>query len=479
MTSAARLTLATGSLIGLGAAGAYYATQMALRGHTVADGIGLLVPALAAGLTALLVSAIWRQSRRATHTVCRQLDQMMRSGQIGLVMTQRTEDLGGVVRALNRFLTHAKGQLDQLRAANRELQIQSRIADAEKQQVEAVIFSISDAVLVTNRFDELMLANEAAEELLGFRLAGAARRTIDQVLGDPVLARLVRETHSHGARAGRRVVEHAVRVGGQERTHNVTLSCVIGPGEEVAGVVAVLHDVTREKEIAKMKTDFVSNVSHELRTPLASIKAYVEMLMDGEADDEATRREFLEIISGEADRLGRLIDNILNLSRIESGLVKVVKEPLNLSAVAKEVVEVARPQARGKSITLEERLAPVTHQIEADRDMICQAVMNLVSNAIKYTPDGGTVEVATFIDEAAGRAVCEVRDSGVGIPAEDLPHVFDKFYRVQANSRMAKGTGLGLSLVKHVIETVHGGSLGVQSRAGQGSTFRFELPLCG
>ena len=368
-------------------------------------------------------------------------------------------------------------EVDQLRGENRELQIQSQVAEAEKRHTEAIIFSISDAVIVTNRFDELILANNAAEKLLDFKLAHSLRKNIDHIIHDGTLVKLIRETRSGGRNLTRKVVEHTIDQRGQPRTFSVTLSCVMTARGEVSGVVTVLRDVTREKEVAQMKTDFVSSVSHELRTPLASIKAYVEMLVDGEATDERTRREFYDIIAGEADRLHRLIDNILNISRIESGVVRVVREPLCLTEVAREVLDVVAPQARAKRITLTERLEPIYHHVEADRDMIYQAVMNLVGNAIKYTPEGGRVTVSVSVDEPRGVAVCEVSDTGVGISSEDLPHVFDKFYRVRGHSRMAKGTGLGLTLVKHIIETVHDGKLSVTSEMGKGSTFRFELPV--
>jgi two-component system, OmpR family, phosphate regulon sensor histidine kinase PhoR len=242
-------------------------------------------------------------------------------------------------------------------------------------------------------------------------------------------------------------------------------------------VVCVLHDMTREKEIAQMKNDFVSHVSHELRTPLASIKAYVEMLVDGEAHDEKVRREFYEIIQSEANRLGRLIDNILSISRIESGLVKVNKQPQSLSVILKEALEVIAPQAKTKTITIEERVPPAFYQTSADKDMLYQAVLNLLSNSVKYTPEGGRLTVETHVDEANKRVIARIHDTGVGIPEKDLPFVFDKFYRVENNSRMAKGTGLGLSLVKHIIENVHGGKVFVKSEVGKGSTFGFELNL--
>jgi two-component system phosphate regulon sensor histidine kinase PhoR len=145
--------------------------------------------------------------------------------------------------------------------------------------------------------------------------------------------------------------------------------------------------------------------------------------------------------------------------------------------VVKRVLNVASPQANLKNIELEERLAPVFYQVEADEDMIYQAALNLVSNAIKYTPNGGKIVVEVSIDERRGVAVCAVGDNGAGIPAADLPHIFEKFYRVNANKKLAKGTGLGLTLVKHILESVHNGELSVTSEEGEGSTFSFELPV--
>ncbi len=477
MTTAKRLGVASIALISLGASAAYYATVMAVKGQWApVHNLNYLVLGLVAVLAALVLVLFWKSVHRTIATIATQLETMAKTGQIGLVMADCTDELAQVTRPLNEFLTNLRKQTDQLRSENRELQIQFRVAAAEKSHTEAIIFSISDAVIVTNRFDELILANEAAEKLLGFKLSGSLRKNIDRILSDGTLVRLIRETRAHGHNFTRKVVEHTIDQKNSPRVFSITLSCVVA-GEEVSGVVAVLHDVTREKEIARMKTDFVSNVSHELKTPLSSIKAYIEMLLDGEAQDEKTKREFYEIIASETDRLHRLIENILNISRIESGVVKVVREPISLTSVVKQVLDVAVIQAKGKNITLVDQLAPVYYQVEADRDMIYQAVLNLLSNAIKYTPEGGNVTVKVSVDERRKVAVCEVSDTGAGIPAEDLPHIFDKFYRVKANCKMAKGTGLGLTLVKHIIETVHEGKLSVTSEPGKGSTFCFEMPV--
>jgi two-component system phosphate regulon sensor histidine kinase PhoR len=461
-------------LVSLGASAAYYATTMAVRGYEVhTQTLGYLVLGLIAALTSLILVVFWRNVHRTVSSIASQLEQMAEKRQIGLMMIEGNDELAQITGPLNRFLSVVKDELGRLRSESRELQLQSRIADAEKKHTEAIVFSISDAVIVTNRFDELILANEAAEKLMGFSLKHSLRKNIDHVIHDGMLVRLIRETRS-GGRGGAQAAKRGDR---RHRLFSATLSCVMTPEGKVSGVVAVLHDVTREKEISQMKTDFVSNVSHELRTPLSSIKAYVEMLLDGEVTDEKNRREFYEIIAGEADRLNRLIENILNISRIESGVVRIVREPMSLTEVSKKALDVVVPQAKAKNITLIDHMVPVYHQVEADRDMIYQAVLNLISNAVKYTPVNGTVTIATSVDERRGVAVCEITDTGVGINSEDLPHIFDKFYRVQGHSKMAKGTGLGLTLVKHIIESVHDGKLSVTSEADGGSTFSFELPI--
>jgi two-component system, OmpR family, phosphate regulon sensor histidine kinase PhoR len=397
-----------------------------------------------------------------------------------------------VADALNELLDATETLVGRAKLQVKELEIQLKVATAERQHAEAIIYSISDGVLVTDPFDELVLANESAARTFDFELTTADRSPVDRVLNDPKMIALIKEMRQSNSRTGRRIVEHQVRTPLGERIYKITLSCVAdtasepvlrdgkplpGLGEHGAGVVAVLHDMTREKEVAEMKNDFVSNVSHELRTPLASIKAYVEMLIDGEADDDRTRREFYEVIQNESNRLSRLIDNILNISRIESGLVKISKQPQSMSVILKDAIDVINPQARGKSITIIEKLTPLFYQTIADKDMLYQAVLNLLSNAIKYTPENGTITVENTVDEAKKTVSTRISDTGVGIPPKDLPFVFDKFYRAEANNHMAKGTGLGLSLVKHIVETVHKGRMFVESNVGKGSCFGFELRL--
>jgi len=251
--------------------------------------------------------------------------------------------------------------------------------------------------------------------------------------------------------------------------------------KEICGVVAVLHDVTREKEISRMKDDFVSHVSHELKTPLASITAYSEMLLDGEADNEQTRKEFYSIIQNQAKRLNRMIEDILNTARIESGLIKIEKKPVSLTVLIEEQMSMIKSFAEEKNIAVSwghnGQKPIVFDQVYVDKDMISQVIVNLMSNAVKYTPSGGSVKIDNDVDEVAGLAKVSVTDTGVGISEDELKYVFEKFYRVRANNNQAKGSGLGLSLVKQIIEKIHNGRVFAQSKVGAGSTFGFELPL--
>jgi signal transduction histidine kinase len=246
---------------------------------------------------------------------------------------------------------------------------------------------------------------------------------------------------------------------------------------EIALKLARAEQQAADGELSRMKNEFTSMVSHELRTPLASIKAYVEMLIDGEAPDDSTQREFYEVIQNEANRLGRLIDNVLNISRIEAGLVRVRREALDLAAVVREAIDTIAPHAHQKRIALDVHLTAEAYETLADRDMLYQAIVNLLSNAIKYTPEGGAVSIDVAADEDRRKVLIRITDTGVGIPPKDLPFVFDKFYRAEANNRIAPGTGLGLSLVRHIVQTVHGGRVWAESKVGQGSTFTVELDL--
>jgi two-component system phosphate regulon sensor histidine kinase PhoR len=234
----------------------------------------------------------------------------------------------------------------------------------------------------------------------------------------------------------------------------------------------LLDDVTELRRLETVRRDFVANVSHELRTPLASIRAMAETLQDGAMEDEAVSGRFLRIIVTEVERLTRILEDLLVLSRAESQQPE--RNPLPLHTLIRNVIEQFQPQARKAGITLT-CSTPTPLMVMASPDLMEQVLVNLVDNAIKYTPSGGQVEVTAEAQEE--QVVVHVTDTGIGILSQDLPRIFERFYRVdKARSRQSGGTGLGLSIVKHIVE-MHGGKVTVQSEYGQGSVFSFSLPL--
>ncbi|MGE5296812.1 MAG: sensor histidine kinase [Solirubrobacterales bacterium] len=382
----------------------------------------------------------------------------------------------GIVEAVDGRLAYGNKEVQRLRNELKDQEIRSQLSERERQHTEAILYSLRDAVIVVDGSDRLLMANGPAAQLFGFDPQAARYKAVSETIGrnHAEFVELLRQSRRSRTEATKRELEFPQ--GDRPHTYETIISCVQTDGK-VSGVVAVLHDVTREKEVSQMKNDFVSHVSHELKTPLASIMAYSEMLADGEANDEETRKEFYSVIQSQAQRLSRLIEDILNISRIESGLIKVHKEPASLTILIEEQMQMIRSYAEEKNITVTGGKAIVYDQVEIDKDMICQVIINLLSNAVKYTPAGGHVTIGTEVDELAGRVRVTVTDTGVGIPENEIGRVFDKFYRVAANNKQAKGTGLGLNLVKQIVEKVHGGRVFVTSQVGVGSTFGFELPL--
>jgi len=379
--------------------------------------------------------------------------------------------------AIQEWLDKNSNHIAQLEKQIKELQIQIRLSQRREKNTEAIIYSIRDAVIVIDESDRVLMANEAAGKLFNFDFAGFQHRPVGEIVGSDKsgFVELLSHSRKSKARATRKEIEFVE--GQTPKTFDCIISCVYDQNQQACGAIAVLHDITREKQVSQMKNDFVSHVSHELKTPLASITAYSEMLADGEAQDEQTIKEFCSVIQSQAQRLNRLIEDILNISRIESGLIKVEKKPLSLTILIEEQLQMIKSYAEEKNIEIVAQKPIVFDQVYADKDMISQVIVNLLSNAVKYTPAGGLVKIETEVDDTTNLARVSITDTGVGIPEGEIEHVFDKFYRVSANKKQAKGTGLGLNLVKQIVEKVHDGRVFVKSEVGVGSTFGFELPL--
>lgn len=238
-------------------------------------------------------------------------------------------------------------------------------------------------------------------------------------------------------------------------------------------LILFIRDITEEKRLEDIKRDFVANVSHELRTPLASIKGYSETLIDGAMDDKKVSKNFLNIIDKQATRMARLIDDLLILSRIESEPFKVETKSLDIATLAKSTVSSLNKHAIDKKIDLQLTIENNLPKVHGDEDRLEQVFVNLIENAIKYTPEEGKVFINIYKKDE--NVVTTVKDTGLGIPKVDLPRIFERFYRVdKARSREMGGTGLGLAIVKHIIQG-HGGDIKVESEMGKGTEFLFTL----
>jgi two-component system phosphate regulon sensor histidine kinase PhoR len=240
----------------------------------------------------------------------------------------------------------------------------------------------------------------------------------------------------------------------------------------------VLHDVSELRRLETVRRDFVANVSHELRTPLTAIKGYAETLLGPAGDERETARRFLQIIDRHSERLGRLIDDLLTLSDLEFGRTPLRRRGLAIEPAIDDVVQMLSDRAGQRGVTVAADVAPDTPLVHADGDQLRQVLINLVDNAIKYTPADGCVRISARPAGSGDSAAVElaIADTGVGIPSQDLPRLTERFFRVdKARSRELGGTGLGLAIVKHIVQA-HGGRLTIESSLGRGTTVRVILP---
>jgi two-component system phosphate regulon sensor histidine kinase PhoR len=378
-------------------------------------------------------------------------------------------------------LAEFAGRADAAEMARASVEVRFRRIAAQCEQLREILTGLADPVVAIDPFGEVVLANASAQRLLNIPTEEGAHPVLEQIKRCEDLVGMLAETRRRKAPTQRSGEVTLADESGQQHWYRVTCRALADQQAAAAsdrgtshGAVAVLTDISSLKAIQKRNAEFVSSVSHEMKTPLSSIRAYVELLVDGEADDDKTREEFLGVINSQTDRLQRLIDNLLNLARIEAGVVGVSKSPLSLNEQLAEAVRVLTPSAEQKEIQLSTEFSPLYLGVLADRDMLLQAAINLLSNAVKYTRGGGTVVVRSRLSDQ--EVIFEVQDSGVGLSPEDCQKVFEKFYRVKKDKEMAQGTGLGLPLVKHIVEDVHGGRIEVESEPGRGSTFRVVLP---
>jgi len=329
---------------------------------------------------------------------------------------------------------------------------------------------MSDGLLIIDRDGGLVLVNPAAERILGVTASAAIGHRLIEVIHHFELDALVRQAIRERVPLTRELEVHQPG----HRVLRVQANPVGGSRGEFLGIVVAAQDVTDLRRTDLIRQEFIANVSHELRTPLASLRALAETLRDGAARDPEAGPRFLGRIVSEIDRLALLVNDLLDLSAIETGSAKMEMAPVSMGEVAHEVATKFRPVAERRGIALRVEDLEGVADAWGDEARLVQALVNLVDNALKYTPAGGVVRISSHV--AGDLVALAVTDTGLGIPPEHLPRIFERFYRVdRSRSRAFGGTGLGLSIVKH-IATSHGGRVEVQSVEGRGSQFTLLIP---
>ena len=341
----------------------------------------------------------------------------------------------------------------------------------EKSKLEAILKNMADGLLAVDMEGRVLLANAAAMEMLAITQKDLEGKKYDEIIRSfhPDL-QLDKLRELCGAGGHHNSFEH----GG--RSFAVRYDRFREEGEQDAGFILLLQDITEQQKLENMQRDFVANVSHELKTPLTTIKSYTETLMDQEIGDAATIQDFLTIIDGEADRMNRLVRELLQLSRLDYKQEKLFKKESNLVPVVRAAMTKVEMTAANKGQHLN-CLFDTGQRIQSviDKDSIDQVLLNILSNAIKYTQKGGRIDVDLYKEGALAHIV--ISDNGIGISEKEIPRVFERFYRVdKARSREMGGTGLGLSIAKQIVEE-HGGTIAIESRPGHGTRVTVALPL--
>jgi len=364
--------------------------------------------------------------------------------------------------ALRRAEQDAGAHIEELqeRYQNQALHVQT--------QQETLFNSMIEGLLLLDEHERIQLANRAFTQLFGTP-ADLRGKTVLEVLRQHELAELVAKVA-----AEKQVLGHELKLGGlSERWLQINAAGIFNGDGKKQGTILVFHDLTRLKQLERQREEFVANVSHELRTPLSLIKGYTETLLDGAKDNPEVETKFLQTIQRNSERLQLLIEDLLTISELESGRLKMNLQSVRLRSLVDRVLEDFKTQAESRHVELKNEMPDLTAR--ADSDRLQQVLGNLIGNAIKYGRSDGHVGVSGRLANANLVELC-VHDDGPGIPPESIERVFERFYRVdKARSREQGGTGLGLSIVKHIVQS-HGGKVWVKSEPGKGAAFYFTLP---
>jgi two-component system, OmpR family, phosphate regulon sensor histidine kinase PhoR len=410
--------------------------------------LGILLATL---LVILAASLVTRRITRSTRQITRAAARIAAGQYDRSIEVKSNDELGRLGHAFNKMSSNLKESMQ-------------NISD-EKNKLSTILYTLNDGVIMTDTRGFIQLANPAAENLFAFKESAALGKPLIEAVFHHEIEKLLKQCLTSREK---QVAQVDTSSGKFLRVYAVPLKT-----EKLAGAVLLLQDLTELRSLQTMRRQFVGNISHELKTPLAGIKAVVETLLDGAIQDPAVSEDFLKKAAFEVDSMTQLVNELIELTRIETGAAQLVLEPLALNSVVQETVARLSPQAERKEIRVTTDLAAELPAVQADRERIQQVVGNMLHNAIKFTPAGGQINITSTRD--GDSVVIRIRDSGIGISKEDLVHIFERFFKAD-KSRTHEGSGLGLAIAKHIVQAHHG-KIWVESEEGRGSTFSFSLPV--
>ncbi len=385
-------------------------------------------------------------------------------------------DAAEIAKSWDAMVARFDGLYDELGGINRKLEVSNKVIAFEQRRTESIIDALSLGVIVLDAHNNVCLLNREAEALLKVKRADVMGKGTAELTDHADMTAFLADCRCGTNKHSRRTTELKFELqDGPDRTVKVVTTPLKTGSDETTGTLVAISDITQLKLEQQARQDFVASVSHELRAPLAAIKGYVEMLIDDEANSPELRREFFNTINSECDRLARLVDNMIDISKIEIGGMVLNRSLVKTRRLLQDAASSVAAQAKAKDITLQARIPEDIPDIDADKEMFRVAVMNLLGNALKYTNPGGSI---VLIGERVGNELrINVADTGWGIPQEEQSKIFQKFYRgKQAASYKVTGNGLGLALTRE-IATLHGGGISVESEVGKGSKFTITLPV--
>ncbi len=412
--------------------------------------VWLAIWGLAVGI--LGVVAIWLVARRSSSSlrdVVRASQQLEQGDLDHRVPSGAYEETRQLTDSFNHMADTVKSVITRL--------------SSERDTLSAVLETMADGVVATDPGGRVSLFNPAARDLLGIRAEQVEGVRLGELVRDNEIHQLLTRCQDEQARHEAEVSLILPRR---------YLSAIATPLDNNGGVLLTLHDLTRMRQVETSQREFVSNVSHELRNPMASIKAMVETLESGAVNDTQVALDFLSRMRGDVDRINGLVNDLLELSRMESGQFNIESEPMDLAPLVLAVSKQFRETAASQDVELVAELWEDLPQVMADGEKLTQVFVNLVENSLKFTPPGGEIRISADASDEQVQVV--FKDTGVGVAPQHLPHIFERFYKVN-RSRRDSGTGLGLAIVKQLVEA-HGGQIRVESREGEGCLFTFTVP---